>query len=276
MAIFLFTLIELGTTQINPYPLIGSQHNAGLDDLIADAPATIAEMVDSIYDYVQNLYYPTPSAETQNEIKAVIYKALNGYENQLIRASANSTVFNKSQQVFIEMMLGGIHQVPVDSIHAFLADVEDNITKSNLSVQEQIPLLLAALTGRYDYEYWINIVESPGDWASYLNANQDINYAEVPYWVAAAMEGALLAATRNDIEDVNENVSIDPAHSLATGIATVAMKIMYNLLPRMQAKTINALLDLADQLDNPENRMAEMEPAKSACGCGTKKCNCHD
>ena len=176
------SLIEYPVIRINPYPLIGTQFTAGLDAVVAADP-TVDDVVQAVYDYVQPLYYPYPaSASTvENELKAVIYKALNGFGNQLIRSAgwlgnktSKASVFNNRQQIFVEIMLNGLSNVPVNAIDSYLSDVEDNITNSRLSLKEQAPLLMATLVGRKSYAYWISKTTTPGDWSGYFNANRAI------------------------------------------------------------------------------------------------------
>jgi len=56
------------------------------------------------------------------------------------------------------------------------------------------------------------------------NKNIMLPRINIPYWVSASVQGALLAATRNDNADKTQNVSIDPAHALAAGIAVAACR----------------------------------------------------
>ena len=129
-------------------------------------------------------------------------------------------------------MLNGLSNVPVNAIDSYLSDVEDNITNSRLSLKEQAPLLMATLVGRKSYAYWISKTTTPGDWSGYFNANRAINFANIPYWVSASVQGALLAATRNDNADKPQNVSIDPAHALASSLAVAASRVMLNYISR--------------------------------------------
>jgi hypothetical protein len=78
----------------------------------------------------------------------------------------------------------------------------------------------------YKYsEHWMEIVEKFGDWSDYFNANAAINYANIRFWVSSSIQGALLAATRNRNNDKTQNVSIDPAHALAAGLAVSAGRV---------------------------------------------------
>jgi hypothetical protein len=237
--------------QLNPYTLVGTQFTAGLDAVVA-ADADVESIVQAVYDYVQPIYYPFPasSATVENELKGVMNKALNGFGNQLVRqaawmggSTAKANVFNNRQQVFIELMLNGLQAVPVKSIANYLSDLEDHMTSSQLSLQEQAPLLMATMTGRRSFAYWMEKVVSPGDWSDYFKANAAINYANIRFWVSSSIQSALLAATRNRNNDKSQNVSIDPAHALATGLAVSAGRVMLGFVQRRaQTEIINTFL----------------------------------
>jgi hypothetical protein len=240
------TFLTYPIVQLNPYKLIGTQFTAGLDAVVA-ADADVESIVQAVYDYVQPIYYPFPASEAtvENELKGVMYKALNGFGNQLVRqaawmggSTAKANVFNNRQQVFIELMLNGLQAVPVKSIASYLSDLEDHITSSRLSLQEQAPLLMATMTGRRSFAYWMEKVVTPGDWSDYFNANAAINYANIRFWVSSSIQGALLAATRNRNNDKSQNVSIDPAHALAAGLSVSAGRVMLNYIERIQNASI--------------------------------------
>lgn len=64
------------------------------------------------------------------------------------------------------------------------------------------------------------------------NKNIMLPRINIPYWVSASVQGALLAATRNDNADKPQNVSIDPAHALASSLAVAASRVMLNYISR--------------------------------------------
>jgi len=77
---------------------------------------------------------------------------------------------------------------------------------------------------RIEHDFWIS---------GYFSANRAINFANIPYWVSASVQGALLAATRNDNADKTQNVSIDPAHALASSLAVAASRVMLGFVQRI-------------------------------------------
>jgi hypothetical protein len=93
-------------------------------------------------------------------------------------------------------------------------------------------LLMATMTGRRSFAYWMEKVVTPSDWSDYFNANAAINYANIRFWVSSSIQGALLAATRNRNNDKSQNVSIDPAHALAAGLAVSAGRVMLGFVQR--------------------------------------------
>jgi hypothetical protein len=245
----MFSLIDTSTKLINPFPELAAQHTAGLDAIVTAIGTTpeVSDVADAVFDYVLAEYYPSADAQTENALRATIYEAINGFANQVIRAGSSASVFNLAQQTFIEMILSGLPRTPVDAIDLFLSDIEDNITKSDLSIKEQLPLLMATLTGRSDYAYWIAKVETPGDWSTFFSTRDAVNYANIPHWVAASVAGTLMGARRNEINEPAQFVSISTPDGLASGLAVTAMKVVFKLMPRLQTDLIGRILQLVNE-----------------------------
>ena len=114
--------------------------------------------------------------------------------------------------------------MPDESLKTWILDIEDNITKSDLSYEEQIPLLLATQVGKASNDYWIAKIAVPGAWAPFIPASPALkNSRLLVYWVISGMTGTLVTANlsaRYGLIDSNSRpaVGIDIASALAGSI----------------------------------------------------------
>jgi hypothetical protein len=218
---------------VNPYTIFGTQFADGLTAISkALTPrSTIDDLVKAVYDYVQPIYYPKPTPIIEIEIKSVIYNAINTYRNNLFNVSGG---YDDVQAEFIDTILCSIKKIPVNAIETALADAEDNVGKSGMSADEQTPLLLSLAYGSAAFDYWVAAVDKPGSWKSFFNPNPAINYANVPFWTQAAIEGGLIgynASPRGLIAPTMDIVSTELISSLLGALAIGAGKVAFNWLP---------------------------------------------
>ena len=180
-------------------------------------------------------------AFAQPELISAMARAENGFINSNLRnGNISSTHFNLEQIQFIAQLLDSIKNIPVQSIGDLIADIEDNISKSGLSSMQQAPLLMATMVGAKAYTYWIGIVQTPvTPWPPYINANTAINYANIPYWVSAAMEGALLGYCEFTALDPERIPGRQILCMLACAASIGAGKVIFNLLPRVQSLNLS-------------------------------------
>ena len=126
-------------------------------------------------------------------LEDIIINSQNGYVNGYLR---NNNPFSGVQGEYVDYLLNGIKNIPPMSIPDLILDVEDNVSKSGLSADEQCPLLLATMVGYTAYNYWDNFATTPsgggGAWPAPPLAANYINWQGLPYWVGSAMEGVLL------------------------------------------------------------------------------------
>jgi hypothetical protein len=220
---------------INPYPIIGTQLTSGLD-AIANAlstKSTVDDLVNAIYNYIQPIYYPKVSGIIETEIKSVAYNVINTYINNTF---CSAVAYNASQDYFISLLLCATSQKPVNTIDQWLLNVEDNIGKCGLSIDEQTPLLLATVDGKSAYNYWMSIVQKPGKWSKFLNENVAINYANIPFWTEECMEGALIGANaspRGLISPTTDITSVEIISSLIGALAIGAGVVIFKWLPKI-------------------------------------------
>jgi hypothetical protein len=223
---------------LNPYPLIGKQLLEGLDEISKSLKPTSSEsdLAEVIYRYIQPLYYQgTVSTQVEIEIKSVVYNIINAYNNRKILGA----MFNYKQMAFVDMMLCETiaENTPINAIRVWLCDIENNITKANLTIDEQTPLLLSIVCGVKVYEYWMNIVKNPGNWKQFFQEELSLNYANIPFWLIACMEGALIGASVSEkglIAPTIDIVSVEIVSSLIGALAIGSGKVIFKWVPSIQ------------------------------------------
>lgn len=234
---------------VNPYSLIGTQHTTGLDGIAALFGPTGIPTMDAfaaqIASYVGSIYYPPPpplSVKLRMELISLTGHTINGYTNSALRTDAGGYTTNTNQYYFVCKMLKGIMHMPINEIQDAIIDIEDNITRiEGLSVQEQVPLLLATEVGKQNIAYWLPKIAAPGAWAPFFDSNGAINTTNIPYWVSASMEGTLMMAKRSETYPLIDGNSIpdagvDLASALGGSLATGAGKVIFRMIKRITAE----------------------------------------
>lgn len=226
---------------LNPYPLIGNQLIAGMDAVSAAVTPTssVDEFVTAIYNYIQPIFYPSTAgtsvpSQLETEIKSVIYNIINAYSSKVI----NKLPWTTQQMNFISMMLGltTTNNVPINAIGTWFNDIQDNISNANLSIDEQTPLLLGIKCGISIYAYWNNKVATPGSWSSFFQKPAPLNYANIPLWSTACIEGALIGANASEkglIAPITDITSVNIISALIGAIAIGAGKVIFKLVPEI-------------------------------------------
>ena len=108
---------------LNPYPTLGSEFIAGMNAVIAAAPANIDDIVNAVVAYVRAQYYTAAISPAQIlELKSVAYSAINSY----INGGTRSAIYNGKQRAFINMMTGPSLNsfLTVDTIGSRILDIE--------------------------------------------------------------------------------------------------------------------------------------------------------
>jgi len=226
----------------NPYPQIGTELTAGMD-AVAGAltpTSTIDDLANAIYNYVQPIYYPTSPIgvpkQIEIEIKSVVYNIANAYNNKSL---GTTLMYKPSQMNIIRMMLGQIttELTPINALGSWLLDIEDNVSKDNLPLDIQTPLLLGIDEGEAIYAYWIAKVATPGTWAPFFDPREPHNYANIPLWTAACMEGGLIGANATQqglIAPTTDITSVNIISSLIGALTVGAGKVIFKWVPRIQ------------------------------------------
>ena len=160
------TVTKLQIKYINPYSTISKKYSNGLDAVgtaLAHDEATIALIVDAVYNYVVSTYGLSLGTLQQENVKSLITSTINGYLNYQL-------FYSPQQMHFIHQLIGGtIACGNPEDIQAHILNVEQEIAQSGMAVAEQMPLLYATAIGNSAYNYWAHIISStdPTDWANF-------------------------------------------------------------------------------------------------------------
>jgi hypothetical protein len=194
---------------INPYSPASAKQKEALDFIITNLPSSPTfEQLNEVL--LTAMFGSDPDGLLSGDVAPVFLQSAlplvyNGYVNQLTigngQLTSNSqlpidnkqmttggqplstvncllsiynTQYTESQIIIITNLLQGIKRVPVESIPDFLSGVEEEIARSGLSYQEQLPLYIAVVCGRSAQEYWLTQIANPTLWAAYLNADAAI------------------------------------------------------------------------------------------------------
>ena len=271
----------------NPYPQIGTQLTAGLDAVSgALTPAsTVDEFVNAIYNYIQPIYYPVSGGlavpkQTEIEIKSVVYNIINAYSDKVI----NQLPWTDQQLNFASMMLGltTTNNTPINALAAWFSDIQDNISDANQPIDEQTPLLLAIQSGISIYAYWNTKIAAPGTWTPFFQTPAALNYANIPLWTAACMEGALIGANASQkglIAPTTDIVSVNIISSLIGALTIGAGKVIFKWVPEIlpmalvEGSFIGGFSPaLGGSNTGPQSLLKEGDTNNSNCS-NPKKCN---
>ena len=248
----------------NPYVDIGNATKAGIISVIAylntlTPPVAVSDVVDGVTDYIANTYYGGgPTTQQLTELNSIAYNAINSYNSNLVLQG--NAMYNAKQMAFIQLLIGAgmtANTAPA-SVGDAINEIQDNIGTSDLTVNEQTPLFLAATVGTAAFDYWSGIIVTPGPWSSYINiANNGKNYMNSLIWVVAAMNGALAAygsSVTGMVEPTTAMVSNQLISALIGAITVTVGKVIFNWSPRIvKPLTLNLsqISNLNTNVNNP-------------------------
>lgn len=245
-------------TTVNPYPQLAIQVASGLDAIgsALTAASTVDDLVDEVYNFVSSIYYIGASSVLEMQIKSVAYNAINAYVNSLI-TNPVTTQYTEEQLNIIYLMIGDRFG-SIDGLLENMKDIEDNITKADLNLNDQQPLLMATAMAIESINYWQSQVASPTNWSAFLTSPMPINYANIPFWVTALSMGGLIGAktTSTGMIIPADNIVVTNIASALIGALTIgAGKVIFKWVNRIQPKSINYTSDiqLTNLLDRPLN-----------------------
>jgi hypothetical protein len=223
---------------INPYPQIGKDFKNGLIAIIAGlpTPATVEDLVDQVYNFIDSTFYSGLSGAQKIELRSIIYTAINCYINGGV-----SNMYSDGPNAITAMMTVPtfINSLTVDSLGERISDIEDNITKAGLSINQQTPYFLATVMGTESNSYWIGeIASGASPWQTpYFDNALAGAIINVPWWVAATMEGALIGSRltpKGMITPTDEIISTDIISSLVAALVITAGKVIFKWVKRIQ------------------------------------------
>ena len=240
-----------GCCSFNPWPHVGAMHTAGLDFFINaifggsssssafGTAITEQEFIQLACTLTADEFAgdePDPLIDPGNPknpfgqiLCSILPNTINSYchSNGLER-------YNGMQQSFINLLLGSIYNVPIDSIKSRLIDIESKLSESSLPIEQKTPLFQALSIGTADYDYWIEKVENPGLWTPFLHSNYAVNYNKIPYWVGASMEGSLIYANRALPTLPPVNTALDIISTVISDTGLVAGKVIFKWVPKVK------------------------------------------
>lgn len=221
---------------INPYSRLEPQFRIGMDYIITNIPTiTIDGLVSTVHAYINTLGYFPVTPQTDAEVTSVAYNAIDDYSNAVI-----PDLFSEEQGKLIYTLIGPplTEITTVDTIADRITDVESNINNRNLSTDEQTPLFIATKLGLSANTYWRAKIIVPGLWAPYLSTSLVSAETNLPYWIIAAMEGALLGesvSSRGLIDPTTDIIINKIVSSLIYALIISAGKVIFQWIPRVQA-----------------------------------------
>ncbi len=171
---------------LNPYKEGVSLFTDGLDYIIANIPGspTYSDLSDTIIDYFNSL--PDPPTDGITLIETGMANSVNDYVNSKIAQNQN---FGGAEWAMVDAVLCGIKEQSIDSTGDFLDACMEQLTQSDINTISKTSIYAAIGLAKASDAYWKAIVTTPGGWATYINSNAAINYANIPFWTTATFAG---------------------------------------------------------------------------------------
>lgn len=232
---------------INPYPFVGAKISEGLDAIAEElnpiGTPTVNDLITAVENYIKTVLNEEMEEEDpmiNHVIHAVVANCINGYSNG---RAGGYLLYDGMQQQFIYNLLESTLKCTADSLEDIIHETEDRITQSGLTIQQQVPLLLATEIGRKNIEYWLNIINVPpvNNWTPFIETIAGAGVT-LPYWVSASMEGSLIGYNILKTQDTLPSDIITGTSSvvgfisvLAGGLVVVSGKVIFKWTPRTPA-----------------------------------------
>ncbi len=172
---------------------------------------------DNITIYFENAsMLPVAHIEYTSTVEMAVNNYIRGYV----------PLYDTNQYCLINSVFKAVLGNPVNSIDNTIKGIINNINQFNLSDKQKFPLLIALQEGLSCYEYLLAAIDVPSNnWYSsgYFAPDASENMARLPYWVCAAIYGAL--AQPDQCSTSNQMVA-----SLLGGLGVSNAKIIH-LIP---------------------------------------------
>lgn len=227
---------------INPYTFIATDYANGMNEIGSVlAPVfpnqTLDEIVNTVYNYVITNYMDeAPPILQERTLKSTIKTIVSGYVNL---KRGDYIQFNVDQSYYIKKLIDGtLNLRNPEDILQHIQNVEDCVVESKLDATQQMPLLYTTAIGKSAYNYWSDIIVTPGNWSNFINTFTP-PIVKFPIWITSSMEGTLIAlslfhsANKGSLAAELElllnyagaNIILAIYGSLSVGAAKVALKI---------------------------------------------------
>ncbi len=247
----------------NPYYQLDKPFVNGLNYIIDNLPAppptpeaeklfkTVIEYIGSILDS-DDPTDPIPGI-VGAFIAPIVPNAANAYRDNNL---PNELFYNETQRMLGASILMAVKNSPPESIEELLNDSEDKVSESGLPSSEQAPLYIAIALGKASYAYWRTVIGEctppPPDsssssssslvkWQPYIDCNRAINYANLPFWVCATMESAMLGYSQMNsfdfkIPSLGNTLGVTAGEfaALIGSLGVSAGKVIYKWVPRIR------------------------------------------
>ena len=194
----------------------------------------ICEFIEKVFNYVNRRIMVLEDVE----LVSIFTIAQNAYIN-------NESLGAISGQVnFVNLLIQGIKKIAPLDIPQYIANIEDNITKSKLSQEEKMPLFFATSVGIANYNYWMTaIADTESGWQRYFNSNAAVNIANVPFWVSATMQATLYFCFKGNYftgeAEPPKMAGPDFVTALTASLAVGAGKVIYGWVQKLKLTAIN-------------------------------------
>ncbi len=226
---------------INPYPKIGELHVQGMESIIVNYTSSPDNLNSVICGFIKKSFNyddKTKIVLEDVELASIFTIAQNAYIN-------NESLGAISGQVnFVNLLIHGIKKIAPLDIPQYIANIEDNITKSKLSQEQKMPLFFATSVGLANYTYWMaQITDAESGWQTYFNSNAAVNIANVPFWVSATMQATIYFCFKGDYftgeAEPPKMAGPDFVTALTASLAVGAGKVIYGWVQKLKLTAIN-------------------------------------
>lgn len=230
----------------NPFKYQEQLFSDGLDYVIANIPGspTLDQLADTVIDYLASLPDPMGN-DTLTGARIAAINSANDFINNRIVQNLNYDVNGLS---LIDSVVFGMKENSIDSLADFFSAAEEQIAEATLNTISKYALYNSLTMAKTSYTYWLGVVGTPGSWATYINSNAAINYANLPFWATSAYMGAFSGFAMAQAPSMAQ-ASLDNSTgrfyganiSLATALVVNAGKVIFKWAERPKMLSLNKL-----------------------------------
>lgn len=256
----------MSTKTFNPYAKIQEQFAGGMNDIIDNMPVPPPTPdPQKLFDVVLGFLDEMAEGDDPNVEPGLLNLLAGPFLPNAVNAYRDNNqdtwlFYNESQRMFINSLTMTIKNSSVESIEELLDDSEDKLSESGLPSADQAPIFLAIALGKASFNYWQDVIgrcdapasssssSSAEKWQPYLDCDRPVNYANLPFWVCAAMDGALLGYSQVNslnfkIPGVLNTIGVAGGTfaGLFVSVGLSAGKVIYKWVPRMGFNNTNQL-----------------------------------